>query len=143
MIVYPQITQIVCCICVICGLVLGQDESIEGFIAGIRANAVKGDVIYQRGDGKFPLESGLKLEEGDFIRSGKDSYAEVLLQPGNYLRVGGNTEFQIFSEPHDKMRLKLNNGSLVIELLSRETPNFWGYEMEPSTELIRVITPDA
>jgi hypothetical protein len=120
-----------------------RQESFEGFMTGIRANAVQGEVYYQRDDGKFPLESGLKLEQGDFINSGKGSYAELLLQPGYFMRVGDDTEFQIFSEPHDKMRLKLNNGSLVIELLSRETPNFWGYEMERSTELIRVITPDA
>ncbi|HSE16876.1 MAG TPA: hypothetical protein VLB46_07470 [Pyrinomonadaceae bacterium] len=120
-----------------------RQESFEGFMAGIRANAVQGEVVYQRADGVFPLEAGLKLEEGDFVRSRKDSYAEMLLQPGNYLRIGGNTEFQIFSEPHDKMRLKLNDGTLVVELLSRETSNFWSYQMENSRELIRVITPDA
>src|SRR5678815_4564937 len=143
MIVYPQITQIVCCICVICGLVLGQDESVEGFISGIRANAVKGDVIYQRGDGKFPLESGLKLEQGDFIRSGKASYAELLLQPGNFLRVGADTELELFSDQHDKMRLKLNKGSIVIELLSRDNGGFSRYLIDEATELIRVITADA
>jgi hypothetical protein len=140
---YPQITQIVFCICVICGSALGQDESVEGFIAGIRANAVKGDVIYQRGDGKFPLESGLKLEQGDFIRSGKDSYAELLLQPGNFLRVGADTELNLFSDQHDKMRLKLNRGSIVIELLSRDNAGFSRYRIDDATELIRVITADA
>src|SRR5215213_51181 len=120
-----------------------RQESFEGFMAGIRSNAVKGEVFYRRADGKFPLESGLRLEEGDFIRSTKDSYAELLLQPGNYLRVGSETEFQILSEPHDRMRLKLNEGTLLIELLSRETSNYWWYEMEQSTELIRVNTPDA
>ena len=119
-----------------------RQESFEGFMAGIRANTVQGEVVYQRADGVFPLEAGLKLEEGDFVRSRKDSYAELLLQPGNYVRIGGNTEFQIFSEPHDKMRLKLNDGTLVVEILSRETSNFWLYQMEESTELIRVITPD-
>jgi hypothetical protein len=136
----------VCCtlLIAICPSVNGQpQESFEGFMNGIRANAVQGEVYYQREDGKFPLESGLKLEEGDFIRSGKGAYAELLLQPGNYLRVGGDTEFQIFSEPHDKMRLKLNNGALVIEILSRETLNYWWYDFAGSTELIRVITPDA
>jgi hypothetical protein len=111
-------------------------------MAGIRANAVKGEVLFQRDDGKFPLESGLKLEEGDFIRSSRDSYAELLLQPGNYLRVSGETEFQIYSERHDKMRLKLNNGSLNVEFLAREGANWW-YPMDESTELIRVITSDA
>lgn len=143
MIVYPQIAQIVCCICVICGLALGQDESVEGFIAGIRANAVKGDVIYQRGDGKFSLESGLKLEQGDFVRSGKDSYAELLLQPGNFLRVGADSELELFSDQHDKMRLKLNRGSIVIELLSRDNGGFSRYLIDEATELIRVITSDA
>lgn len=117
-------------------------NSFEGFMSGIRANAVKGEVVFQREAGKFPLEAGLKLEEGDFIRSG-EGYAELLLQPGNYLRVGHGTEFQIFSENYDKMRLKLNNGAINIELLSRESSNLWWYPMEKSTELIRVITPAA
>ena len=117
-------------------------NSFEGFMSGIRANAVKGQVVFQRQDGKFPLESGLTLEEGDFIRS-ENGYAELLLQPGNYLRVGGGTEFQIFSEQYDKMRLKLNDGTINLELLSRETSNYWWYPMEQATELIRVITPDA
>src|ERR1044072_2274661 len=143
MIVYPKITQIVCCICVICGSVWGQDESIEGFISGIRATAVKGDVIYQRGDGKFPLESGLRLEQRDIVRSGKNSYAEILLQPGNFLRVGADTELELFSDQHDKMRLKLNKGSIVIELLSRDNAGFSRYLIDEATELIRVITSDA
>jgi ferric-dicitrate binding protein FerR (iron transport regulator) len=146
-VVYPHITQIVYCMCVICGLVLiaraQEDEGIEGFIAGIRANAVKGDVSYQRGDGKFALESGLRLEQGDFIRSGKDAYAELLLQPGNFLRVGADTEVRIFSDQHDKMRLNLNKGSIIIELLSRDNAGFSRYLIDEATELIRVITADA
>lgn len=137
-------------LCVICGLVLlavpivnGQDEDIEGFIAGIRANAVKGEVIYQRGDGKFPVESGMRLEQGDIIRSGKGSCAELLLQPGNYLRVGADTELSIFSDAHDKMRLKLNQGAIVVELLSRDNAGFSRYLIDDATELIRVITADA
>ena len=125
-------------------IVSGQQlDSFEGFIAGIRANAVKGEVVYHRNNGKFPLESGLRLEQGDFIRSSKDSYAELLLQPGNYLRMNGGTQLGIFSDQHDKMRLKLDEGTIVIELLSRETIAYSWYQIEQSTELIRVITPDA
>ena len=149
-VVDPQITRIVYCICVICGLVLlsclianGQDESIEGFIAGIRANAVKGEVFYQRGGGKFPLEPGIRLEQDDLIRSSKGAYAELLLQPGNYLRVGAGTELRIFSDQHDKMRLKLIEGSIVIELLTRDNAGFSRYLIDDATELIRVITSDA
>ena len=127
-----------------CTIAVGQrQESFLGFMSGIRANAVQGEVFFQRNEWKFPLEAGLKLEQGDFVRSSKASYAELLLQPGNYLRVGGDTEFQIFSEQHDRMRLKVNYGAIVIELLSHETSHYGGYEIEESTELIRVITPDA
>ena len=118
-------------------------ESYEGFVAGIKANAVKGDVVYQRNEGKFPLESGLKLEQGDLIRSAAGAYAELLLQPGNYWRVGGDTECQIFSDQYDKIRLKLNSGTMNLELLSRDNASYWWYPMETTTELIRVITPDA
>ena len=86
-----------------------RHESFEGFVSGIRANAVKGEVFYQRDDGKFNLEAGHKLQEGDFIKTESNSYAELLLQPGNYLRVGAESELQIFSDPNDKMRLKLNS----------------------------------
>jgi len=151
MIVYPQITRIFYRICVICGLVLlsclvvkAQDEEdIEGFISGIRANAVKGEVIYQRGDGKFAVESGMRLEQGDIIRSGKGSHAELLLQPGNYLRVGADTELMLFCDEHDKMRLKLIQGAIVVELLSRDNAGFSRYVIDDATELIRVITSDA
>lgn len=120
-----------------------REESLEGFISGVRANAVKGDVTYQRDQGKFPLEAGLRLQEGDFIRSGFDDYAEVLLQPGNYLRVGGDTECRIFSDPHDKMRLKLDRGSINVEILSNDWDGYTWFPIEHTYELIRVITPNA
>jgi hypothetical protein len=120
-----------------------RQETFEGFMNGIRANTVKGQVVYQRGSGRFDLEAGVKLEQGDFIRSAQNSYAELLLQPGNYLRVGGDTDFQILCEQHDKMRLKLNQGVLSLEILSSEwdAPNFF-YTEEQGYELIRVFTPN-
>lgn len=138
-------------ICAICGLVFlsclianGQQvESFEGFMTGTRANAVSGEVFYQRKDGKFPLEAGLKLEEGDFVRSSAGGYAELTLEPGNLLRVGGETECHLFNNQHDKTRLKLNHGALIIELLSRETEYFSAGLWADANELIRVITPDA
>jgi hypothetical protein len=122
-----------------------REESFEGFINGLRANAVKGPVAYQRKDGQFDLEAGLELEDGDFIKTGIDGYAELLLQPGNYLRIGGETDFQILSEQHDKMRLKLNHGTISLEILSKEVTSFsWMYYSRAQAyELIRVITPDA
>jgi hypothetical protein len=138
-------------LCVICGLVLlscslansQRVESFEGFVTGIRPNAVSGEVFYQRTEATFPLEAGLKLERGDFIRSSAGGYAELLLQPGNYLRLGSETECQIFSDQHDKMRLKLSHGVLIIEILSREIEYYSSGFWTDANELIRVITPDA
>ena len=130
------------------GTVAAQEpaESFEGYIGymhGIRANAVKGEVIFQRDDAKYPVESGIKFEKGDFIRTASNAYAELLLQPGNYLRVAGDTELQIVNDEHDRMRLKLNRGTISLEILSRENlGSFYtgGYE---ARYLIRVITPGA
>ena len=130
------------------GTIAAQEpaESFEGYIGymhGIRANAVKGDVIFQREDAKYPVEAGLKFEKGDFIRTAGNAYAELLLQPGNYLRVAGDTELQIVNDEHDRMRLKLNRGTISIEILSRENLNsFYGGGYE-ARYLIRVITPGA
>jgi hypothetical protein len=115
----------------------------DGFMSGIRSNAVKGAVFFQRDEVKFNLGPGVKLEEGDFIRTGVDGYAELLLQPGNYLRVGDNSEFEIFSDQHDKTRLKLNRGSISIEILDRGSSSSFFYTHDQANELIRVITPNA
>ena len=127
----------------ICFKTRGQTvESFAGFMTGIRANAVEGKVYYQRNDGKFDLEPGIKLEEGDFIRSDENAYAEVLLQPGNYLRLAGETECQILCDEHDKMRLRLNYGTANLEILARDFASSFYYVPEQATELIRVITPN-
>lgn len=120
-------------------------QSLEGFMKGLRANAVQGQVTYQRKDGKFDVDAGMKLEEGDLIKTGSSSYAELLLQPGNYLRLGSDTKFQVFSDDHDKMRLRLNEGTINVEILSREFGNFssFYYSRAQIYELIRIITPDA
>lgn len=122
-----------------------QQQSFEGFAIGIRPNAVKGEVIYQREDGKFDLEPGLKLQEGDFIRSSANAYAELLLHPGNYLRIGPETECQTLNDQHDRMRFKLEHGVMSFEILSREPdamPSF-SHSLKLAQELIRVITSNA
>ena len=121
-----------------------RQESFEGFVRGIRANAVKGEVFYQREDGKFNLEPGHKLQEGDLIKTEANSYAELLLQPGNYLRVGPESEIQIFSDPNDKMRLKLNRGAISLEIMSKDGEGSFFYDsLSQVYELTRIITPNA
>jgi hypothetical protein len=119
-----------------------QLNDFEGFMSGIRANAVKGAAVYQRDKGKFNLEPGLRLEEGDFVYT-NDGYAELLLQPGNFLRLGSNSECQIFSDEHDKTRLKLNRGTIIIEILERGGAPSSLYYFDQANELIRVLTPNA
>jgi hypothetical protein len=119
-----------------------RQESFEGFMYGIRANAVTGKVLYHRKDGTFILEGGLRMEQGDLIKSGDDSYTELLLQPGNYLRVSGKSECQILSDQHDKIKLWLGYGTISLELLSREHLTSFYNQLE-AYELIRVITPNA
>jgi hypothetical protein len=122
-----------------------SEDNLEGFINGIRANAVKGDVVYQREDGKFGLEADLELQKGDFINSGANAYAELLLQPGNYLRIAQKSELQIVSDQYDRMRLKLNQGAINLEILSKDTGATWHFNetLSQRYELIRVITPNA
>jgi len=122
-----------------------QQETFQGFATGIRANAVKGEVFYEHDGGKFELEPGNILEEGNFVKTGSNSYAELLLQPGNYLRLGPDSEFQIFSDQHDKMRLKLNRGAMSVEILDKEGEDSSIYieSVDQLHELIRVITPNA
>src|ERR1041384_8259618 len=110
----------------------------EGFMSGIRVNAVKGAAIYQREKGKFILEPGLRMKEGDFVYT-DEGYAELLLQPGNFLRVGSNSECQIFSDEHDKMRLNLNRGAISIEILQRGGFQSFFYTNDQANELIRVV----
>jgi hypothetical protein len=109
---------------------------------GIRANAVEGEVVYQRNDGSFPIEAGLKLEIGDVIKTAPAACAEFLLQPGNYLRAGAETELQIVNDQYDRMRIKLLHGTISVEVLSKENlgSNYGPYE---ARYLVRVLTPDA
>lgn len=137
---------IVICLVTFPSLIHGQEiETFEGFTSGMRPNAVKGVAFYERGEGKFQLEPGLKLQEGDFVKTGVDGYAELLLQPGNYLRVGSDSEFQIVSDQNDRMRLKLNHGSLNLEIVSKDGEGTWQFlnTLSQAHELIRVITPNA
>ena len=119
-----------------------EEETYEGFAHGIRANAVKGEAVYERNEGKFPLEPGLKLEAGDTIKTAPGAYAEILLQPGNYLRTAGDTELQIINDEQDRMRFKLIRGTLILEILSRENMSRY-YDDFEARYLIRILTPSS
>ena len=117
-----------------------EEETYEGFMHGIRANAAKGEAVYERNEAKFALEPGLKLEAGDTIKTTPGAYAEILLQPGNYLRIGGDSELQIVDDEHDRMKFKLIRGTLILEILSRENLSSY-YDSFEARYLIRILTP--
>jgi hypothetical protein len=117
-----------------------EQGSLNGFMTGIRTNAVKGSVIFKR-DGSYDLEPGLKFEQYDVLKSGANSYCELLLQPGNYFRVGSDTALQILNAELDKMKLKLNEGTISLELVTKDVSGF--SNPREAYELIRIITPDA
>ena len=119
-----------------------SNVDFEGFMSGIRVNAVKGAAIYQRDKGKFILEPGLRMKVGDFVYT-DEGYVELLLQPGNLLRVGSNSVCRIFSDEHDKMRFILNRGAISFEILQRGGFQSFFYTDDQANELIRVITPNA
>lgn len=122
-----------------------EEEDLEGFVSGIRASVIRGEVFYQRGDGKLELEPGHKLEEGDIVSTGSNSHVELLLQPGNCLRLGANSELQIAGEPHDRIKFKLNHGAVSLEILGKdgEDSSRFFETLSQIYQLIRIITPNA
>jgi ferric-dicitrate binding protein FerR (iron transport regulator) len=124
------------------GVVPAQEpnETFEGFMHGIRANAMQGDAVYQRDGANLLLEPGLKLDAGDIIKTAPNAYAELLLQPGNYVRAAGDTELQLVNDQHDRMKLKLNRGTVSFEILSRDNLRIdpKGYD---AGHLIRLVVP--
>lgn len=119
-----------------------QIENLNGFMTGIRANVVKGSVSFQRRDGFYDLDPGRQLERDDILKTTPDAYYELLLQPGNLMRVGPDTELQLLNDQLDRMKLKLNQGSINIEILARVSGATFSYP-EGAHDLVRVITPDA
>src|ERR1044072_968656 len=93
-----------------------QRDSLEGFMSGIRANAIEGSVPIQRRDWFYDFKPGIKLELDDILKSDPDTFYDLLPQPGNCLRVGPDTELQLLDDQLEKMKLKLNQGAISFEI---------------------------
>jgi len=80
-------------------------------------NHVAGDVTFKRAGatGWERLTTKDDLKSGDAVRTGADGRAEILLNPGSYLRLGHDTEFVFAETKLDKLRLRLQSGSAVVE----------------------------
>lgn len=56
-----------------------------------------------------------ELQNGDVVRTGENGRLEILLSPGSFLRLNENSEFEMTDNSLDSMRLKILNGSAIIE----------------------------
>lgn len=87
-----------------------------------RVNYVAGSVTRQRnaGDLREVLAVRDNLEAGEAVRTGVYGRVEVLLNPGSYLRANSNTEFAMVSNDLDNVRLRINKGSFLLEIMGPE-----------------------
>jgi len=99
------------------GVALGQNRernTISAKAGGV--NTVVGRVMVSR-QGQQPqlLSSTDDLTATDVVTTGSTSNAEILLNPGSYLRLAENSEFQFEDISLDQLKLRLTNGSAIIE----------------------------
>jgi hypothetical protein len=117
--------------------------AFDAVVSGIRANLAEGNIAYRDKEGTFDLMEGLELQESQWIRSGSNGRAELLLQPGNYLRIGENTECRLLEREYDRIKLQVDEGTIGLELLKSKGGNYHRFlgPLEQSYELLRIITP--
>lgn len=68
------------------------------------------------------LISGDELQNGDTVKTGANGRAEILLNPGCYLRLGGDSTFVFLFDNFTSDKLKLLQGSAVLEATAIEGP---------------------
>src|SRR5262249_44616805 len=83
-------------------------------------NLVEGDVSTRAGQDWSLLVPGDTLKDGDIVKTGPGSRAEVLLNPGSYLRLSENTEFKFDSTSIDSVKINLLKGSAIVEAAAGE-----------------------
>ena len=107
----------------------GQDVKVvsaagDKFVISAKAGGVnytEGRVVIARREGKSgQLLKGDEVEIGDTVATGTDGRAEILLNPGSYMRIDKETEFSFISTSLDDLKLKLNSGSAIFEVIADE-----------------------
>ena len=88
-------------------------------------NYVEGKVAVMQNNGRGGyLLKGDKLEIGERVMTGADGKAEILLNPGSYVRLGGNSAFEFANTSLDDLKLKLNRGSAMFEVITNNDFTF-------------------
>src|SRR5262245_35625870 len=65
--------------------------------------------------GAAKVKATQSVQMGTPIRTGKDGFAEVLLNPGSYLRLGQESEAVLEGLELVNVSVRLNSGTAVIE----------------------------
>ena len=88
-------------------------------------NYVEGKVAVMQNNGRSGyLLRGDKLEIGERVMTGADGKAEILLNPGSYVRLGENSTFEFANTSLDDLKLKLNRGSAMFEIITNNDFRF-------------------
>jgi hypothetical protein len=114
------VVRICAAIAIVAGLIsIGQAQNREKHVISAKAggvNAVSGHVMVTRaGQGPQLLSSQDDLVAGDLVKTGVNSQAEILLNPGSYLRLAENSEMILADNSLDNLLVRLNRGSVIIE----------------------------
>lgn len=82
-------------------------------------NFVSGKVAIDRKSAKSAyLVKGDTVEKGERVRTGADGKAEILLNPGSYVRISENADLKFVSTSLDDLRIGLNSGSAIFEIIT-------------------------
>lgn len=101
-----------------------MDKYVISAKAGV-VNLVEGDARVVRAlPFAIPqiLLSGDELQNGDTVKTGETGRTEILLNPGCYLRLGAQSEFVFLFDEAKGDRLRLAQGSAVLEASAIEAP---------------------
>src|SRR5215469_4705327 len=126
---FRQGTLLIAGLLALAGGSLAQDrkpitlEEKRRLIVSARAgeiNLVEGDVSTRAAQDWNLLVAGDTVKDGDIVKTGPGSRAEVLLNPGSYLRLSENTEFKFENTSIDSIKINLLKGSAIVEAASGE-----------------------
>src|SRR5215218_8184327 len=131
----------------VCIVANAQDDTLSA-AAGDRyvitakaggVNFVEGSVTVERKTGiSGHLVKGDRLEVGDRVSTAADGKAEILLNPGSYLRLGENSAFEFKTTSLDDLQLKIQKGSVILEVFAAE--DFKVSVDTPSTTFVLIET---
>ena len=99
---------------------------------------VKGEAFVQRGDQALPARDGMRLAEGDLLRTGPDGRLGVLLRDDTRLSLGPDSEIRI-----DRFVFAPAQGNLalVLRMLRGAATYVSGKIAQLSPGAVRVETP--